>query len=311
MVVALRERGVGSNFGTYASHVQPVYGSTEECPNSKYLFERQLALPMHSNLVDDDLDYVADQLREVLKSPEAAQRPPSDEPGQRIHPTAVLGPQVELGERNVIGPYCVLQGPVRLGDDNFLSSHVVVGAAAEVAGLPFLPSWEDETEEGGVEIGSRNVLKELVSVNTGWHTVTRIGDDCLLMNGTYLAHDTQTEDRVTISSGVRVGGHSVLETDATLGHGRDRPPAPRRRRGRDGRHVGRRQPRRRAVHGGPGGSRAVDPAQPPPAAGRSASARSTTTGCVPSSSRARATLAGLPDVLRTPIEAWWSRQADA
>ena len=71
VVVALRERGVGSNFGTYASHVQPVYGSTEECPNSKYLFERQLALPMHSNLVDDDLDYVADQLREVLKSPEA------------------------------------------------------------------------------------------------------------------------------------------------------------------------------------------------------------------------------------------------
>jgi dTDP-4-amino-4,6-dideoxygalactose transaminase len=71
VVVALRERGVGSNFGTYASHVQPVYASTQECPNSRFLFDRQLALPMHSNLVEDDLDHVADQLREVLKSPEA------------------------------------------------------------------------------------------------------------------------------------------------------------------------------------------------------------------------------------------------
>lgn len=135
----------------------------------------------------------------------------------RIHPTAVLGPQVELGDRNVIGPYCVLQGPVRLGDDNFLSAHVCVGAAAEVSGLPVLPSWEEETAEGGVEVGSRNVLKEFVSLNSGWRTTTRVGHDCFVMNSAYLAHDTQTGDRVTVSSGVRVGGHGVLEQDATIG----------------------------------------------------------------------------------------------
>jgi UDP-N-acetylglucosamine acyltransferase len=228
----------------------------------------------------------------------------------RIHSTAVLGPQVELGERNVIGPYCVLQGPVRLGDDNFLSAHVVVGAAAEVAGLPFLPSWEDETEEGGVEIGSRNVLKELVSVNTGWHSVTRIGDDCLLMNGTYLAHDTQTEDRVTISSGVRVGGHSVLENDATLG-------------------MGATVHQRRVVGAGAmvGMSAAVSRDVAPFTVARGVPARSTRLNHhrlralgvgEEHHDRLRAVvlegsrdLTGLPDVLRTPIEAWWSRQADA
>ena len=69
LVAGLRERGVGSNFGTYASHLQPVYGQTEPCPVSAELFRRQLALPMHANLTDDDLDYVATQVRAVLDVP--------------------------------------------------------------------------------------------------------------------------------------------------------------------------------------------------------------------------------------------------
>ena len=33
----------------------------------------------------------------------------------RIHPTAVLGPGVELGSGNVVGPYAVVLGPCRIG----------------------------------------------------------------------------------------------------------------------------------------------------------------------------------------------------
>ena len=76
VVVALRERGVGSNFGTYSSHVQPVYGSTQHCPVSLRLFHQQLALPMHANLVEDDLDHVAEQLTEILKSSEVRRAAP-------------------------------------------------------------------------------------------------------------------------------------------------------------------------------------------------------------------------------------------
>lgn len=71
VVMALRERGVGSNFGTYASHLQPVYGTSSDCPVSARLFRTQFALPMHANLVEDDLDWVATQLREVLASGDA------------------------------------------------------------------------------------------------------------------------------------------------------------------------------------------------------------------------------------------------
>lgn len=66
LVMGLRERGVGSNFGTYASHLQPVYGSQEACPVSARLFRQQFALPMHANLTTDDVEYVAAQVRSVL-----------------------------------------------------------------------------------------------------------------------------------------------------------------------------------------------------------------------------------------------------
>jgi perosamine synthetase len=63
---ALRERGVGCTFGTFASHLLPVYSSTEDCPISADLFRRHLAVPMHANLDEDDLGYVAETIRSVL-----------------------------------------------------------------------------------------------------------------------------------------------------------------------------------------------------------------------------------------------------
>ncbi len=62
----LRAQGVQCNFGTYASHVQPVYASASSCPVSADLFTRHLAIPMHANLTDAQVERVADTLRAVL-----------------------------------------------------------------------------------------------------------------------------------------------------------------------------------------------------------------------------------------------------
>jgi UDP-N-acetylglucosamine acyltransferase len=137
----------------------------------------------------------------------------------RIHPTAVVGPQVRLGEDNVIGPFCVLQGPVVIGDGNFLASHVSIGGAAEVHGHLYVPSWEEESAEGGVVIGSGNIFKEFVTVNTGWQDQTVIGDHGMFMGKMHLGHDAHVGDRVTISCAALVGGHTVVEDDATIGLG--------------------------------------------------------------------------------------------
>jgi dTDP-4-amino-4,6-dideoxygalactose transaminase len=70
VAVALRARGIGSNIGTYASHLQPVYttaaGAPAPCPTSASLFRRHLALPMHAELSDDDVDHVVAVLAEVI-----------------------------------------------------------------------------------------------------------------------------------------------------------------------------------------------------------------------------------------------------
>ncbi|GAA1953077.1 DegT/DnrJ/EryC1/StrS family aminotransferase [Amycolatopsis minnesotensis] len=64
--VKLRERGIQCNFGTYASHLQPVYGEQAPLPVSADAFARHLAVPMHANLTDAEVDRVAEGVRAVL-----------------------------------------------------------------------------------------------------------------------------------------------------------------------------------------------------------------------------------------------------
>jgi dTDP-4-amino-4,6-dideoxygalactose transaminase len=70
VALALRDRGVGCNIGTYASHVQPIYargdGTPAPCPVSARLFGQHLALPMHAELTDRDVDHVVAVLVEVI-----------------------------------------------------------------------------------------------------------------------------------------------------------------------------------------------------------------------------------------------------
>ncbi len=58
----LRARGVGANIGTYASHREPVYGDVPVCPVAADLFARHLAIPMHANLQDDQIEFVVESV---------------------------------------------------------------------------------------------------------------------------------------------------------------------------------------------------------------------------------------------------------
>lgn len=68
----LREEGIGCNIGTFACHVQPVYGSSDVCPVSADLFARHLAIPMHANLTDGQVDRVAEAVRRAVTSASTA-----------------------------------------------------------------------------------------------------------------------------------------------------------------------------------------------------------------------------------------------
>ena len=62
----LRARGVQCTFGTYASHLQPVYGSSDPCPVSADLFRRHLAVPMHAGLTESEVERVASTVRDAV-----------------------------------------------------------------------------------------------------------------------------------------------------------------------------------------------------------------------------------------------------
>lgn len=66
VAMALRAAGVGCNFGTYASHLQPLYGDQAALPVSADIFSRHIAIPMHANLSDTDVSYVSETLRAVV-----------------------------------------------------------------------------------------------------------------------------------------------------------------------------------------------------------------------------------------------------
>lgn len=67
VAAALRGSGIQCNIGTYASHVQPVYGRTHDCPVSLDIFRRHLAIPMHANLTDGQVETVAKAVREAVE----------------------------------------------------------------------------------------------------------------------------------------------------------------------------------------------------------------------------------------------------
>jgi dTDP-4-amino-4,6-dideoxygalactose transaminase len=66
MAADLRARGIQCTIGTYASHLQPVYRKRCECPVSAEAFRRHLAIPMHANLTDGQVETVAKAVRQAV-----------------------------------------------------------------------------------------------------------------------------------------------------------------------------------------------------------------------------------------------------
>jgi dTDP-4-amino-4,6-dideoxygalactose transaminase len=67
LIETLMKNGVQTQIGTYASHIQPVYNSTDKCPNSLDIFNRSLALPMYYMLKEEDIDVAAAHIKKALE----------------------------------------------------------------------------------------------------------------------------------------------------------------------------------------------------------------------------------------------------
>ena len=67
VIQSLKDKGIGSQIGTYSSFIQPAYGSYYKCPTSLDIYNRALRLPLYYDLTEDDIDVVANELGKVLR----------------------------------------------------------------------------------------------------------------------------------------------------------------------------------------------------------------------------------------------------
>lgn len=130
----------------------------------------------------------------------------------RVHSTAIVGPDVKMGKDNYIGPYCVLEGDIEIGDRNYFQSHCSVGAPAQHR------SYESD-HPGKVVIGNDNTIREFSTIHRPIGKETRIENHCLVMAYAHVSHDTVLEDLVTLSNSVQLGGHTRVMQGATIALG--------------------------------------------------------------------------------------------
>jgi UDP-N-acetylglucosamine acyltransferase len=136
--------------------------------------------------------------------------------GNRIHDTAVIGPRVELGEDNVVGPYAVLTGPCRVGNRNWIAAHTSLGAPPEIRGRDHGLPWESG-DDPGLEIGDDTVVREFTTLHGGSQRATRIGSRCYVMNHVHVGHDSLIGDDATLSAGATLAGHVEIGESANVG----------------------------------------------------------------------------------------------
>jgi UDP-N-acetylglucosamine acyltransferase len=149
----------------------------------------------------------------------------------QIHPTAIIGPNVQLGMDVKIGPYCVVTGNITLHDRVELiahvtiSGHTVIGADTTIfpfASIGHVPQDKKYRGEDSVLIiGERNTIREYVTMQPGTDVTgimkTVVGNDCLFMAGTHVAHDCVLGNNIIMANLATLAGHVVVEDFAIIG----------------------------------------------------------------------------------------------
>ncbi|WP_082560931.1 acyl-ACP--UDP-N-acetylglucosamine O-acyltransferase [Devosia sp. Root685] len=143
--------------------------------------------------------------------------------GILVHPTAVVASGARLGAGVKVGPYCIVGEHVVLHDNVELISHVVVEGHTTVgAGTRIFPfasvghqpqDLKFHGEASRLEIGERCTIRESVTINPGTEgggMLTKIGNDCLLMACSHVAHDAHVGNNVVLANYVGVAGHAVI-----------------------------------------------------------------------------------------------------
>ncbi|MEM8813557.1 MAG: acyl-ACP--UDP-N-acetylglucosamine O-acyltransferase [Pseudomonadota bacterium] len=148
----------------------------------------------------------------------------------QIHKTAVIEDGATLGSDISVGPFAVIGPRVVLGDGVCVKAHAVVegnttvGERTKIFPFAAVGTVPQDLKYGGeetrLEIGADTVIRENVTINpgtAGGGGLTRVGDRCLLMVGSHVAHDCQVGNNVILVNNATLAGHVAIDDHAILG----------------------------------------------------------------------------------------------
>ena len=147
-----------------------------------------------------------------------------------IHPSAIIHPDANVGKDVKVGPYCVIGKDVKIGRNCLLSSHVVVNGNVNIADKTQIFSFASigsepqdlkfKGEKTEIIIGENCKIREYCTINPGTKGgggITKVGNNCLLMVGTHVAHDCLISDNVIFANHSTLAGHVNIERNVVVG----------------------------------------------------------------------------------------------
>jgi len=148
----------------------------------------------------------------------------------KIHETAIIHPNAQLGQDVEVGPYCIIEENVKIDDRVKLGPFVhlkgwtTIGKDCNIyTGVIIGSEPKDlkykEGDRSFVIIGDRNNIHEYTSIAraTAKDAATEIGNDNLLMSYIHVAHDCKIGNNIIMASFATLGGHVIIEDKAIIG----------------------------------------------------------------------------------------------
>ena len=147
-----------------------------------------------------------------------------------IHKTAVIDKKAKIHSSVKIGPYSIIGPDVEINENVVIQSHVnITGNTIIGSGNKFYPfasigndpqDLKYNGENTSLIIGNNNKFREYVTINPGTVTgggLTKIGDNCLFMISSHVAHDCIVGNNVIIANNVPLGGHVNIGDNVIIG----------------------------------------------------------------------------------------------
>ena len=147
-----------------------------------------------------------------------------------IHSSSIIDQKAKISKNVKIGPFCYIGPEVQLDDNVELISNIHIEGNTKIGKrtkiFPFASigtSPQDlkyQGEANSLEIGENNTIREYVTINpgtAGGGSKTVIGNNCLLMISSHIAHDCKVGNEVVIANNVPLGGHVTIEDSVVIG----------------------------------------------------------------------------------------------